>query len=278
MKILILGNRGMLGSDLQENLSSANEVIGLDREEVDVTNQSVVEQEITKLSPQVVINATGYTNVDGAEEDRDGAFKLNSDAVGYITGAAAGIQAKMIHFSTEYVFDGVKEQGYDEDSSINPLSVYGESKAAGEKFIINYERGFLVRTSWLYGKSPQRGKPRGMNFVDAIIKAAGEKNEVKVVNDQFGKLTSTKDLSKAVSQLIFGNYKSGIYHLVNEGASTWFDVATEVWSIKKISTPLLPISSADYLMKAKRPKYSVLNNTKFQALRPWPEALAEYLV
>jgi dTDP-4-dehydrorhamnose reductase len=191
--------------------------------------------------------------------------------------AAQGLGAKFIHFSTEYVFDGTSTSGYSEDSATHPLNVYGESKLAGENYVINYVNGYVVRSSWLFGHAPQRGKPRGMNFVDTMLKLAAEKQEIRVVNDQFGKLTATRDLSHAVVRLLAGDYAPGVYHLVNEGVASWYDVAREVFRLKGVVTPLVHITSAEYPTTAKRPQNAVLLNTKFPPLRSWQEALRDYL-
>lgn len=277
MKVLILGARGMLGTDLCREFSFAVEVVGLDREEVDVTDRAAVARAVAEAKPDVIVNATGYTDVDKAEVDRLAAFELNAQAVKHMVEAAKGVNAKFLHFSTEQVFDGTREAGYDESAVPAPLNVYGESKAAGENYVINYVRGYVVRSSWLFGHTPQRGKPRGMNFIETVLKLAQEKNEVKVVNDQFGKPTSTRDLSQAVAALVGGDYAPGIYHLVNEGSTTWYDVAKEVFRLRAVVTPLKPIVSSEYPSKAKRPQHAVLLNTKFPKLRPWQPALRDYL-
>ena len=274
--ILILGSRGMLGSDLSAVFSGPG-LTAWDKEELDVTNREAVIGAISRLKPQLVINATGYTDVDGAEQNRGATFALNDEAVKNIVAVSAAVGARLIHFSTEYVFDGQNQAGYNESVASNPQNVYGQSKAAGEKHVLGYERGYLIRTSWLYGQAAQRGKPRGVNFIDTVLKLASEKDEVRVVNDQYGKLTYTKDLAQAVRQLVVGPYEPGVYHLVNEGVTSWYDVAGEVFRLRGIKIPLVPISSAEYPMPAKRPKYGVLLNNKFPAFRPWPQALADYL-
>lgn len=276
-KVLILGAGGMLGTDLGHEFTGKCELFLWDKAELDVTSREQVLVKIFDLKPDIIINATGYTDVDGAEDNKDLAFKLNSEAVNYITVAASEINAKLIHFSTEQVFDGTDKNGYQENYPVNPLNVYGQSKAAGEKYVLGYSQGYLIRTSWLYGHALQIGKPRGVNFVDTMIKLSVEKLEIKVVNDQFGKLTNTRDLASAVHGLIIGDFKPGIYHLVNEGVTTWYEVAQEVFKIKNIQTPLIPIASTEYPTKAKRPPYAVLLNTKFPQLREWQSALRDYL-
>lgn len=276
-KILILGCNGMLGSDLASSFHESHEVVLWDKEELDITNRNDVANKISLLKPGLIVNATGYTNVDGAEDDQAAAFKLNDEAVSYLVAAANDCGAKFVHFSTEYVFDGKSESGYNELVVPRPLNIYGESKAAGELHVINYERGYLVRTSWLYGRAPQKGKPRGMNFIDTILKFAAEQPEVRVVNDQFGKLTATRDLANAVVQLTSSDLSPGIYHLVNEGEVSWYEVAREVFRLKGITVPLLPVSSDEFPTKARRPQRAVLLNTKSPKLRPWQQALRDYL-
>lgn len=276
-RLLILGARGMLGTDLAHTLVDGFDLFLWDKDELDVTNYKQVLNAISELKPEIIINSTGYTNVDGAEDDKEVAFKINAEAVSFIASAAKEIQSKLVHFSTEYVFDGKIKNGYAEVAKPAPLNIYGESKFAGEEYITNYSLGYLVRTSWLYGHALQAGKPRGLNFIDTMIKLSNEAPEIKVVNDQYGKLTNTRDLAKAVNDLITGRYQPGIYHLVNESVGTWYEVAKEAFRIKDIKTPLIPISSAEYKTRARRPQYAVLLNTKFPKLRSWPEALRDYL-
>jgi len=276
-KVLILGSRGMLGTDLVKIFADKSDVVAWDREDIDVTQEAEVMSKIIPLEPQLIINATGYTNVDGAEDDAASAFLLNGVSVDYLVKAAASLGAKLIHFSTEYVFDGTNQAGYKEDVATNPLNVYGQSKAAGEKYIVGYGNGYLIRSSWLFGHAPQRGKPRGLNFIDAVIKLSQEQPEVKIVNDQFGKPTATKDLAVATYNLWHSNNQPGIYHIVNEGVATWYDVAKEVFLLENITIPLVGIASADYPVKATRPQHAVLLNTKLPHLRTWQEALKEYL-
>lgn len=267
----------MLGSDLALAFGGGTRLTLWDREELDITNEGNVLSAIGALAPELIVNATGYTNVDGAEADRAAAFKLNAEAVSYLVKAAGNCGAKLVHFSTEYVFDGVSQAGYQESAKAQPLNVYGESKLAGENYVINYVQGYVVRSSWLYGHMPQRGKPRGLNFIDTVLKLAQEKAEVRVVADQFGKPTATKDLAHAVVRLVGSELPPGIYHLVNEGVASWYDVAKEAFRLKGVATPVVSVSSGEYPSVAKRPPHGVLLNTKFPPLRPWPEAMKDYL-
>jgi dTDP-4-dehydrorhamnose reductase len=278
MRVLLFGSRGMLGTDLEREFEALDsEVMGVDREDFDVTHGPDIREVFSTIDPEVVVNATGYTNVDGAETDREAAFGLNDQAVRYLAEAAASVNARFVHVSTEMVFDGEQEQGYDEAAEPKPVNVYGESKAAGEKHVMEYSQGYLVRSSWLFGKAAQRGKPRGANFIDTVLKLAYEQGEVRVVNDQFGKPTSTQDLARAICSLMTGHAAPGVYHLTNDGVASWYDVAKFVFSLKGITTPLTPILSAAYPTPARRPKYGVLVNTKVRPLRPWQEAVTEYI-
>ncbi|MFZ5391556.1 MAG: dTDP-4-dehydrorhamnose reductase [Patescibacteria group bacterium] len=277
-KILLLGALGMLGSDLASQFKDLPGLVSWDKEEIDVTNRTEVLAKIIKLNPKIIINSTGYTDVQGAETNRSAADNLNDLAVGYLTEAAAKLEALLIHFSTEYVFDGLTEGlGYDETATINPLNYYGLSKARGEKHVLNYTKGFLIRTSWLYGKKQQRGKPRGLNFIETILQKAASGQPVEVVNDQFGKPTYTADLARAVYKLLSNSYQPGIYHLVNEQSTSWYELAREVGRLKGLKNILRPISSKDYTDTVRRPTKAILLNTKFPLLRPWQEAIKDYL-
>lgn len=276
-KILILGAAGMLGNDLAKEFQEYKPFLW-DTAELDITDQQAVEEKISALSPDLIINAAAYTNVDGAEKDQAAAMRVNADAVGYIAKTADKIGAIVIHYSTEYVFDGEQEGGYAETSQVNPVNFYGKTKADGEERLIeNCQMYYLIRTSWLYGHAPQKGKPRGMNFVDTMLKLAEEKNNISVVADQFGKPTFAKDLAHATRQLYENNSECGIYHLVNEGATNWAEFAKKIFEISGKLVMVNEISSEQYPTIAKRPRHAVLLNTKFQTLRTWQEALIDYL-
>ncbi len=275
--VLILGAHGMLGTDLTEIFSAQYNVTAWDKEDLDITNYEEVQTKIAERNFDVIINATGYTDVAGAEDNIELAFALNSEAVKNLVTVAKLTHARFVHFSTEYVFDGVNPYGYSESTQTRPINVYGQSKLEGEKYVLAYSQGYVIRTSWLYGHNPQLGKPRGLNFIDTMIFLSAQQPEVKVVSDQFGKLTYTKDLAEAVLALLKDGKPAGLYHLVNEGRTSWYDVAKAVFELKKINTKLVPIASSEYPSKAKRPMNAVLLNTKFNKLRPWTEALKDYL-
>jgi len=267
----------MLGHDLMAVFGDLNPV-GVDKEELDITDGGAVEKFILNLKPNFVINAAAYTDVDGCEAKQDLAMKVNGEAVGYLAGASEKNGAILVHYSTDYVFDGKNPSGYKEDDEPkNPVNFYGESKLLGEKLLKeNCQRYYLIRTSWLFGRN-------GKNFVDTILKLGKEKEELKVVNDQHGKPTYTVDLAKRTRELIFGKYPFGVYHITNEGITSWYDYALKIFEVfesfhlgQKFAK-ILPCDSAEFPRPAKRPAWSILINTKLPSGRPWSETLKEYL-
>ncbi len=275
--MLILGAKGMLGHDLAEEFKEYDPVLW-DKEECDITNETKTLELILELSPEIIINAAAYTNVDGAEDDQEIADSINHMAVKYISQAAKKVGAVLIHISTEYVFDGENHNGYNEEYSPQPLSVYGQTKFAGEQVLVDSRcKYYLVRTSWLYGKAPQKGKPRGKNFIDTIIEKANSGGELKVVNDQFGRPTFAKDLAQQIHYLIKNKLDFGIYHITNNGQASWYELAKYALQVKGIDVKIKPCQTGDFIVKAARPKYSILNNSKLPELRNWQQAVKEYL-
>ena len=260
----------MLGSDLMLAFSELNP-IGWDRNEIDIGDPRQVDSKIKNLSPNIIINAAGYTAVDKAEDETELANKANGEAVGYLAKIAKEICAPLVHYSTDYVFAGDNKQGYLENDKPDPIGAYGESKLLGEKRLQEEaEMFYIIRTSWLYGKN-------GKNFVQTMLGLAQQKDELKVVNDQFGKPTYAKDLAWATKKLIAEQYPCGIYHLSNEGQASWHQFAKKIFQLAGINVKLTAIKTSDYPTKAVRPKYSSLINTKFPPLRHWQEALTDYL-
>lgn len=277
MRILILGARGMLGSDLALEFAGYDPILW-DKEDLDITDNEAVREKVSTIRPSVIINAAAYTNVDGAEENRELADKINHQAVGFIAQAAQSVGAKVVQISTEYVFAGNKKEGYFEDDKPNPLNVYGITKYLGEQVLMRSSLFYyIVRTSWLYGKAPQRGKPRGINFIDTILQKARSGESLRVVNDQFGRPTFTRDLAYGVHQLLLSDKPAGIYHIVNEGITSWYGLATYVLQFAGIDVKIEPCRSAEFPTLATRPRYAVLNNAKLPPLREWQKAVAEFL-
>lgn len=259
IKTLITGSNGMLGSDLCKVFPEA---ITLTHKDLDITNRAQVLDFIQKISPDVVINAAAYTNVDGCEDNQELAFQVNGYGPGNLAEACNKIGAKLVHFSTDYVFDGSKAQ-YKEFDIPSPINVYGQSKLLGEQEIMKNLKDYrIIRISWLFGK-------HGKNFVETILKLSHEIDEVKVVNDQFGKPTYTVDLSRRVKEII--GLEAGIYHLTNDGICSWYEFASA------FTSNAVACTTEEFPTKAKRPQYSVLVNTKTEPMRHWKEALKDYL-
>jgi len=290
MKVVILGAKGMLGRDLGKVFYDLSPYL-LDKDELDVTNEKGTSALFRNLKPDLVINAAAYTDVDGCETNKDLAMKVNADAPGYLARASRDVGAVFVHYSTDYVFDGGKSEGYKEDEEPGkftrrgggPLNFYGESKLAGENAVRevggNY---YLIRASWLFGLGGPQVDGRPINFIETILRLAQEKDELKVVNDQHGKPTFSLDLARKTRELVEGKEDFGIYHITNEPVSTWCDFACEI--VKRGLAPksgqgpnVIPCASDEFPRPAKRPRYSILLNTKRPLLRSWQEALAEYL-
>jgi dTDP-4-dehydrorhamnose reductase len=259
IKTLIIGASGMLGKDLSTFFPDA---VKLTHSELDITNEARVYSTIEEIQPDIVINAAAYTNVDGCEDNQELAFNVNGKALEYIAKSCSIAGATLVHYSTDYVFDGSRNE-YVESDTTNPINVYGESKLLGEKNIIENMTDYrIIRTSWLFGL-------HGKNFVETMIRLSSEMQTVKVVNDQFGKPTFTLDLARKTPELI--KLPPGIYHITNEGSCSWYELARA--TIENV----VPCSTDEFPRKAKRPKYSILRNTKTSPMRPWKEALHEYL-
>ena len=270
-KILILGAHGMLGRELLEVFQNYNP-IGWDKDEIDITDNLQVKQKISELKPEVVINAAAYTDVDDCEKNKELALKVNGNAVGYLAEICKEINAVLIHYSTDYVFYGDNEKGYNEtDEPANPVNVYGQSKLLGEKLLREKSnKYYLIRTSWLFGRY-------GKNFVDTILRLAKEKNQLKIVNDQYGKATYALDLAKRTKEILESEKSFGIYHITNEGIVSWYDFAKKILETADINKEIKPCFSKDFPTPAERPRFSILINTKVPLMRKWEETLKDYL-
>jgi len=281
MKTIIIGAGGMLGHALMETFAQ-HKPLGWDLQEIDITQEQDVMTKIVAQKPELIINAAAYTNVDKAQEEKALAFKVNTQGVKNLAQAARQNDAILVHYSTDYVFGNEKKEGYAEDDKPeHPVNIYGESKLAGEQELLRYTlypkpyplKYFLIRSSWLFG-------PDGKNFVQTIISLAATNPELKIVNDQWGKPTYTKDLAKASKKLIDNNYQFGTYHLVNEPATNWYEFTKKIMAVKNKNQSqirIIPVSSNEFPRPAKRPHHSILLNTKCPKLRSWQEALKEYI-
>lgn len=276
MKILLLGHKGMLGCDLLLRLGRKHKVVGLDIDEIDVTSMSACERAIRENIPDIIINAAAYTNVDGCETAKDECFAVNAEAVKNLAVACREKNIRIIHFSTDYVFDGDANEPYKEDHPCNPVNVYGASKLAGERYLQELSNNYIIiRTEWLYGKN-------GKNFVRTILEKVKTTDKLEVVDDQIGSPTYTRDLVLAVDLLIERNI-TGTFHITNRGNCSWFQFARKILQEAGITqVQVLPIKSENLQRQAKRPAYSVLSMQKFVAatgktMQPWQLALQDYL-
>lgn len=278
LKVLITGARGQLGRDLEENFrrTESCEVISFGREELDITKPTIVQELIIANSPDIIIHSAANTNVDGCELEPDNAYRVNALGSRNVAVASEKAGAKLVYVSTDYVFDGAGQRPYTEFDGTNPISVYGKSKLAGERYVTGMSsKYFIVRTSWLYGE-------HGHNFVKTMLRLAKEKTELSVVDDQVGSPTYTKDLARFIEGLVQTELY-GTYHATNTGECSWFQFARTIFEIAGLShVKVRPISTAELNRPAPRPAYSVLDHYCIRLeglpdLRPWEEALREYL-
>jgi len=283
MKIIILGAKGMLGQELVREFSKKNyEVVGWDKDELDITDYIVTATKISDLHPDIVINAVALNAVDKIEEDEkvfELAKKINGEAVGNLAGICKEINSILVHFSSDYVFKGDKQEGYKEDDETDPVNKYGESKAMAEEEILEIGGKFyIIRLSKLFGK-PAASEGAKKSFVDMMIWLAteGGKTHFDLVDEEISCVTYAPDLAKLTRTIIEEGRPFGIYHGSNSGVSSWYEWAKEIFKIKKIDIEITPVSGDKFQRPAKRPMYSELLNTKLTVQRNWKEALNEYL-
>jgi len=279
MKIALIGADGQLGSDLMKALPK-NTITPLYYPEFDITQPEKAQEALTKIQPDVVINTAAYHRVDECEDNPQQAFQVNTIAIRDLALICRDFDWTLVHFSTDYVFDGKKQAPYTEEDSPHPLSVYAVSKLAGEYFVESIlEKYYLIRTCGLYGVAGCWGK--GTNFVDIMISLERKGQPLKVVNDQWVTPTSTEELAVRIGELIqIPRY--GLYHLTNEGQCTWFEFAQTIFRLIGKVPQLIPVDSKTYGAKAVRPAYSVLENARAKKIgiadfSSWETALEFYL-
>lgn len=277
MKVLIIGAKGMLGQELvQEFSGNSYEVSMWDKEEIDITKKDLVLEKIKSARPEIIINAAAYNAVDKIEEmEKDFADLINGYAVGNLSEAAGIIGAIFVHYSTDYVFDGKEIDGYKEDAMPGPQSIYADSKLLGEQQIKN-KKYYLIRTSRLFGKQAQSVGAK-KSFVDVMLKCAEEKDCLELVDEELSSPTYVRDLARRTREIIEWKKPFGIYHATNEGSCTWYGWAKKIFELSGKNIKLVPVGANRFPRSAKRPKYSVLLNTKLPSLRKWEEALEDYL-
>lgn len=270
----------MLATAIQKLVPANYQIKPYDLPDFDLTNREQVSF-LREIDPDAIINCAAFTNVDGCEEQVDLAMRVNGEGPGLLAELAKELGAVLVHISTDFVFDGRKKSPYIEEDQPQSLSVYGKSKLAGEQQILqsDLQEYFIIRTSWLYGAG-------GNNFVETIIRLAKEKPELKVVADQHGTPTWTKDLAQAIFALL-RTQEYGIYHYSNEGECSWFEFASEIVALARTNLNvkvdrLLPIPSESYPLPAERPKYSVMSKDKIKqvtglTIPVWQKSLKTYL-
>lgn len=273
MKIAVTGADGMLGRAIQK-VFSGDELVPFSRAGLDITNLDQARKSVRDAQPDVLIHAAAFTDVDACEADPEKAYLVNGIGARNMAIACEEINCPILHISSDYVFDGTKGSAYDEWDRTNPINHYGLSKLMSEQFITSLtNKYYIIRTSWLYG-------PRARNFVDTIKRLLAEKDELQVVNDQFGSPTFTEDLAGALRQIIGKGY--GTYHVTNSGVCTWHEFAVKIAELMQINKPIMPVTSEQFKRPAKRPTQSGLNNTMLRLegippLRHWSEALEQYI-
>jgi dTDP-4-dehydrorhamnose reductase len=284
MKVLITGSNGQLGSEIKELVSEFEnlECIFKDLPELDICDIDMLTTIIINQHINAVINCAAYTSVDQSEENPEIAEQVNVKGVLNLVNALEKVNGKLIHISTDYVFDGNHSQPYKESDSVSPIGVYGETKRAGELAVLNSSiDAIVIRTSWLYSYY-------GNNFVKTMLRLGNEKESINVVFDQIGTPTYAKDLAKTCMNILSDagstniSKKGSLYHFSNEGVTSWYDFATAIMEISNIDCKVVPIETKDYPTQAIRPLYSVLDNYKIKSdfkvtIHNWRDSLANCL-
>ncbi len=276
MKALVTGSAGMLAKDLIPLLIKRDyEVLAPPEYELDITNLTIVKDVVRELVPELIINCAAYTNVDEAEKQEHQALIVNGLGVQNLCTLCQECDIPLVHFSTDYVFDGTKQGPYTIYDKTNPINSYGRSKLLGEKYILwLLSKFYLIRTSWLFGL-------QGKNFIETMLELGRKQKQVSVVTDQRGCPTWTRHLAEATVDLIETD-RYGIYHVTNSEPTTWFDFTKEIFRLSSISTEVLPVTSEQFPRPARRPSNSVLDPFPLKEvigrrMPSWKEALAEYL-
>lgn len=277
MKILVTGANGQLGMELRTELEKSfpSCAVFTDHETLDITDAKAVEAFVTNNDITHIVNCAAYTAVDRAEEEKMQCARLNTDAVKNIALAADAAGAKVIHISTDYVFDGTNHRPYRESDKVNPISQYGTTKRKGETSLLALSpEAIIIRTAWLYSS-------HGKNFVKTMLRLAKEDHEIRVVCDQVGTPTYARDLARAIAKVLKSQqWVAGIYHFTDEGAASWYDFAKAIFRIAGKDVKVIPIPTEDYPTPASRPAYSILDRSRIKAtygveIPHWEESLAD---
>lgn len=283
MKIAVIGADGQLGTDICKAIDKTNhELTRLTIADIDVADMGSVSRVLEELSPQLVINTAAFHHVEKCEEEVARAFEVNALGPRNLAKACNGIDAALMHISTDYVFDGSKKSPYIETDAPMPLNVYANTKLAGEYFVrATAKKYYILRVSGIYGKSPCLGKG-GVNFVELMLKLSRERPEVRVVDDEVLTPTSTVEIAKQVVKMVESEARHGLYHVTAEGQCSWYEFAGEIFNITKPNIKFSKALPGEFAVKVNRPSYSVLEN-KFlkdqgiNIMRHWKEGLRDYL-
>jgi len=276
MKLLIVGADGQLGTDMARLLAPLAAVMAVTFHDLDITDWPILKQAVESAHPDVVINCAAYTAVDRAETEPDAAYRVNVLGARNVAQAARRVGARVVYFSTDYVFDGMATEPYDEDAPTGPLSVYGRTKLQGEQATREANPDHLIlRLAWLYGST-------GHNFVRTVLRLAQEKDELRIVDDQVGSPTFTEDVVHQLWALLQDG-ASGTYHCVNAGQASWYEFASQIVRLSGNVASVVPINSADYPTAARRPAFSALSDHHLEVehlniMRPWQDALQDCMV
>lgn len=281
-KILLVGAQGNLGGQLKKVLTGY-EVVAWDRNEIDIADKEEVLAKIKDLNPNVIINAAAYNAVDKCEADEVElklAQSINGDAPGYLAEAALAVDAILVHYSSDYVFNGAVTEEFAENAQTSPINKYGETKLAGEQNVIKFAnqglKYFIIRLSKLFGPKGESevAKP---SFFDVMLKFGRERESMDVVDEERSCFTYSPDLALWTKKLLESDSAFGIYHFINEGACTWYESVLELYKMAGINIQVNAVTSDKFPRPAKRPTCSVLVNTKFEKMRSYQDALKEYL-
>ena len=273
-KILLFGSQGMLGSEFFEMYGEEFEIIPLAHFHVDFVRPEEIPERINEFSPDLIINAAAWTNVDKAEEERyqKDVFTINAKSVEVIAKICEEKKIPFYHISTDFVFSGEKDDIFEEKDTPNPCNIYGKSKLEGEKLALKYNQTRIIRTAWLTGKNSH-------NFVQQMIHLARTQDSLRAINDQFGSPSFCEDVSKSLYEIVKNplKYPIGIYHAINEGIASRYDIVKKLLEILGIEKELTPVGHETFPALAKRPMSSILKNTLLPPLQKWEDALAKYL-
>ncbi len=270
MKVLLTGASGQLGLELAELLPRhGHEVAALTHKDLDITDAGMVASYLEVHESDLVVNAAAYTNVDGCETETELAYRVNALGPRNLAVHCERLGCELLHVSTNYVFDGASERPYEPFDPPNPISAYGRTKLAGEEYVKHLSsRWYLVRAAGVYG--------RGHNFVRTMLRVAGEREMVKVKNDEFISPTYARDLAEGVLEVVHSGLY-GLYHVTNSGSCSWYEFAREIFELAGVEVEVIPVAGSEYPLPAARPVNGLLSDLGSPRLRHWREALANYL-